>query len=102
MRGVVLGLVGLAACAPCQSPFQGAKAREECRYEAVKPLVTDEAALKQALDAIPDDTSRDLVLYRLAVDHPDRAARLCTLMRTDPARQQCEKVVGRPHLNGPK
>ncbi len=88
---------GLAGCDGMGDPI----AREECRYDNVKPLVKDDAALRAAVDTIPDPASRDLLLLRLAFDQPERAQALCTMVKTPAVREKCDKVVGRPHLAGP-
>ncbi|MDP2313356.1 MAG: hypothetical protein Q8P41_10655 [Pseudomonadota bacterium] len=88
---------GLPGCDGLGDPI----AREECRYDAVKPLVNDDQALRAAVDSMSDEASRDLLLYRLAVDNPQRAQSLCALTRTPVLREKCDKVIGRPHLAGP-
>lgn len=88
---------GLAGCDTVKDPI----AREECRYDAIKPLVDDEAALRAAVDSMADAASRDLVLLRLAFDRPERAQALCRMVKTAPVKDKCDKVVGRPHISGP-
>ena len=88
---------GLEACDAYGDPI----AREECRYDEVKKVLTDDAALDAALARIDDPASRDLVLYRLAVDNPDRANALCARTKTPALQDKCAKVIGRPHLRGP-
>ena len=88
---------GLAGCDAVRDPI----AREECRYDAIKPLVDDDASLRAALDSMTDTASRDLVLLRLAFDRPERGQALCQMVRTAPVKDKCDKVVGRPHLAGP-
>lgn len=85
----------LPACAALSPPT----AVEDCRYRLVSPLVSDPAALQAALGEITDDTSRDLLLLRLAVNHPDKASLLCRQTTTPPAQQKCQQVLGRPHLS---
>jgi len=86
---------GLAACDAYGDPI----AREECRYDEVKKVMSDPTALDAALAHIADEASHDLVLYRLAVDNPDRASELCRRTRTAAMQDKCAKVIGRPHLN---
>ncbi|MES2644956.1 MAG: hypothetical protein V4850_36050 [Myxococcota bacterium] len=88
---------GLPGCDGVRDPI----AREECRYDAIKPLVDDEAALRAAVDSMTDAASRDLVLLRLAFDRPDRGQAMCRLVKTASVKEKCDKVVGRPHLAGP-
>lgn len=85
----------LPECAALSSPT----AVEDCRYRLVSPLLSDPAALSAALAQISDDTSRDLLLLRLAVNHPDQAGLLCRQTTTPPAKQKCQQVLGRPHLS---
>ncbi len=87
---------GVAGCATIGRVVD----REECRYVEVKALVADDVALRAGLAAIPEDTSRDLLLSRLAVDDPARAAAFCAQIRTAPFRERCDRVLGRPHLAG--
>lgn len=94
----LLGGILLLGCAGGDCEAKAGRAREECRYEQVKALEGD--ALAAALDRIPEEASRDLLVIRLAVDHPERAVALCTLARTAVGRGKCDRVVGRPHLGG--
>ncbi len=75
-----------------------AGAREECRYTFVAPLVGDKKALDAALEQIPEAESRDLLLLRLAIAEPRKAARLCEKVTTPGADERCRQVLGRPHL----
>jgi hypothetical protein len=98
-------LLGLAACSRppgiegCAT-LSDTVAREECRYTEAKAVFDDDKKLHAVLAAIPDDASRDLLLSRLAVDHPARAPALCAQMKTAPFRENCDRVIGRPHLAG--
>lgn len=87
---------GVAACEPLGDPIS----REECRYDAIQKVMDDPGGFTAALDSFPD-TSRDLVLYRLAVDQPARARHLCGLTRTAAMTDKCSKLLGRPHMSGP-
>jgi hypothetical protein len=87
---------GLEGCEREGDPI----AREDCRYDAVKVLLDDRAAFAAAVDRITPETSRDLVLIRLSVDHPEKAQELCRMVRTAAAQDKCQKVIGRPHLGG--
>lgn len=86
---------GLEACDAYGDPI----AREECRYDEVKKVLDNPAGLEAALARIADQASHDLVLYRLAVDNPERATDLCRRTRTPAMQDKCAKVIGRPHLN---
>ena len=76
--------------------------RETCRYELLQPTVSgpriDDGALDAGLVEIADETSRDLVLLRLAIAAPRHAAALCGRVRTAGAQEKCQQVLGRPHL----
>jgi len=75
---------------------------ETCRYEMLLPTVSagrlDTEALDAGLAEVGDDTSRDLVLLRLAIAAPKQAQALCQRVRTDGAKEKCRQVLGRPHL----
>jgi len=85
----------LADCPTLSSPT----AIEDCRYEHIEPHLSDPRSLQADLALIDDETSRDLLLLRLAVNHPDKASLLCRLTVTPPAQQKCQQVLGRPHLS---
>jgi hypothetical protein len=85
----------LSGCDALSSPT----AVEDCRYRLIEPALSDAAALHKALREVSDDTSRDLLLLRLAVNHPDQASLLCRQVTTPPAQQKCKQVLGRPHLS---
>ena len=75
---------------------------ESCRYDMLQPVVSgprlDADALDDGLKEIADDTSRDLVLLRLAIAAPKHAGTLCKRVRTAGASEKCRQVLGRPHL----
>lgn len=108
VEAVIFALVLLGACnlgvvddGDCSRISEG-RAKEDCRYARARTHAEDPAALDADLAAIPDSAARDMVLLRLAVDLPSRAPELCARMTTPPAREKCEKVVGRPHLGDVK
>jgi hypothetical protein len=69
----------------------------ESAYRDASAVVDDPAKLDAVLAAVPDDATRDMVVYRLAVDHPDRARSFCARMTT-PLKQKCDNIVARPHI----
>lgn len=75
--------------------------REDCRLGFARQLLDRPDELQAALDSLPDDSSRDLLLLRLAVAEPTRASGLCGRTRSEPAREKCRQVLGRPHLSTP-
>lgn len=115
MRAAVSALVALLGAAACQRPATVAECaalsdpgeREECRFQLTLPAIDDlggpkerinGAALAEALAAIDDAQSRDLLLLRLAITAPAQGPFLCTRVSTDGAREKCRQVIGRPHL----
>lgn len=97
----------LLACAPARfeecPQLRDATAVEECRFAFASPLVADPPALSAALATVPEAQSRDLLLLRLAIAHPTRAPALCAQVETPSAREKCQQVIGRPHLqSGPR
>lgn len=91
-------LIWLLGCATgCEALW--VRDQDECRYQAAR-TAPDAAALATALAAIPDDTARDIVVMRIAVDRPDDVIALCAMTTTPIGRQQCERVIGRPHISG--
>ena len=84
----------LSDCARLSEPA----AQEACRYRFIAPLLDDPDALDAALATIDDPGSRDLVLLRLAIADPRRAAGLCRRVTTEGAQARCRQVLGRPHL----
>ena len=72
--------------------------RLDCAYGQAEPLVeTDE--LEAKLSTLEATEDRDMVLYRLAVNHPQQASRLCQMVTTRAFVEKCQQVVGRPHLS---
>lgn len=90
----------LLACSWDCDDIGDPRAREDCRFAKVANALEDPAAFDAALGAITDPDARDLVLLRLAVQHPERAGELCGRVQTDVAREKCQQVLGRPHLRG--
>lgn len=86
---------GIAGCASLDGT-----ALEDCRFEEVKKVAADPAALQATLDAIPDPISKDLALVRLAFDTPSSSAELCARVTTPIGKQRCQQIIGRPHLRG--
>lgn len=103
MTGLVAALLMGCARPPASFADCGAlsdlAAREECRFEHARALLDQPDALQAALASVPEVDSRDLLLLRLAVAEPTRAAALCHQTTTPGARQKCQQVIGRPHLS---
>ena len=107
-RVALVALVALACGASTPSTIgecsalSSATERETCRYTMLKPTVAgsriDGDTLDQGLVEISDETSRDLVLLRLAIAAPRHAAELCRRVHTAGAEEKCQQVLGRPHL----
>ena len=71
--------------------------RLDCAYEQAEPLVETDG-LEANLAKLDAKEDRDMVLYRLAVNHPQQANRLCQMVTTRAFVEKCQQVVGRPHL----
>ena len=41
---------------------------------------------------------KDLLLLSLAVENPQYSSELCKKIQTKPAKEKCQQVIGRPHL----
>ncbi|MCK6503757.1 hypothetical protein L6R53_10215 [Myxococcota bacterium] len=103
MRGALLLLAlgcarppaSFADCATLRDPA----AREDCRFTHARALLDQPQALQAALDSVAEPESRDLLLLRLAVAEPTRAAALCHQAATPGAQEKCRQVLGRPHLS---
>ena len=102
LRGLLAALVAgcnsapasLADCVQVSDPA----AREECHYTFILPLLDDPPSLDAALASLDDPASRDLLLLRLAIADPKRAAALCKRVASEGAKERCRQVLGRPHL----
>jgi hypothetical protein len=98
----------LAAVVSCEHPkvdagdctkAHDAVARENCLFEAASAAwKRGVPAFRKSVKAIPSPESRDLVRLRIAIDDPAGAAQLCAEVETEPAREKCRQVLGRPHL----
>ncbi|MBM4390333.1 MAG: hypothetical protein FJ090_04355 [Deltaproteobacteria bacterium] len=74
----------------------------DCRFDKALAALRsgDEAAMRAEIEAVSDPLQRDLVRLRVATVEPARAGKLCTEVTTDFAREKCQQVLGRPHLQG--
>ncbi len=74
----------------------------DCRFErALAALAAgNEAGMHEEIAKITDPLEQDLVRLRVATADPAGAATLCNDVTTDFARQKCQQVLGRPHLQG--
>ena len=74
----------------------------------------DEISLDEYLSLMPDweqfdakistleETERDLLLLRLAVQEPRHSTILCKKVKSQNAKEKCKQVIGRPHLTIPR
>ncbi len=89
----------LAACGGDCASLSGEE-QANCAFEAIAQQVEagrlDEA--EAGIAALPDQLAREFVRLRLAIRHPEQAARWCAAVTEEPARGQCDKLLGRPHL----
>ena len=96
-----MSLWALLACAdPCWYSFS----RGECQFAQVRQAWEqhDEAAMEAALQRIDDPLERELALVRLAILSPHEAPTLCGRVTQSVARQKCQQILGRPHLQDVK
>ena len=60
-------------------------------------LAKDPNLLKDTLSQEPLE-SQDLLLLTLAIRNPTNAGQFCKQVRTKSAKEKCQQVIGRPHL----
>ena len=74
----------------------------DCRFDRALAALGrgDEAAMRAEIDTLSDPVQRDLLRLRVATTEPARAGQLCAEVTTDFAREKCQQVLGRPHLQG--
>ena len=73
----------------------------EPNIEKYRPLLGDWKAFDEQLDVEKktlDSTTIDLLLLDLAVQEPIFAFELCKKVQTEQAKEKCQQVIGRPHL----
>ena len=86
---------GRTGCDAVQEPGP----RVECRLERLQPLAQNSGKLELELSKIADPTEHDLVALRLMVQSPSLFPLLCPRMKTQSARQRCQRLEERPHLS---
>lgn len=99
LLAAALGCAGAPATFADCAAVRDATAREDCRFQMALGLLDQPQALQAALDSVAEPESRDLLLLRLAVAEPTRAAALCHQAATPGAQEKCQQVIGRPHLS---
>ena len=102
LLSMIIALPWLAACGDGQTgcdavPEPGP--RVECRLERLQPLAQNTGRLELELAQITDPTEHDLVALRLMVQNPSLFPLLCPRMKTQSARQRCQRLEERPHLS---
>lgn len=65
--------------------------------KTLEQLAAQPTLLKTTLAAQPVET-RDLLLLTLAIRNPASAGQFCKQVDTEPAKEKCQQVIGRPHL----
>ncbi len=70
----------------------------ECVYAKAELEIDNPDTLRTELETLSEPADRDLVLYRLAVNHPERAQDFCGQTTTRAYQDKCTQVLGRPHL----
>jgi len=74
------------------------QSRLDCAYSLAEQHLDEPEALARELQTIDDAEDRDMILYRLAFNHPTEASRLCQQVKTRAFTEKCTQVMGRPHL----
>ena len=59
---------------------------------AQEPKLLEETLSKEPLE------SQDLLLLTLAIRNPTKAGQFCKQVRSEAAKEKCQQVIGRPHL----
>lgn len=74
----------------------------DCHFERAQVALdsSDPTALDAAIAAAGDPLEQDLLRVRLAAIRPAQGAKLCAGVTTAAAKEKCQQVVGRPHLQG--
>lgn len=96
MIWLLLACLGGTELGDCAARPEG-QAREQCRLELLRQLPVDQAG--QAIDALPDAASRDLLRVQLVVADPTRFGPLCRDVRHRASAKWCRDVLDRVHLH---
>lgn len=74
----------------------------DCHFERAQLALDnpDPAVLAAAIAAAGEPIEQDLLRVRLAAIRPALGPKLCAEVTTPAAREKCQQVVGRPHLQG--
>ncbi len=80
--------------------FLGCQSKE-LELDEYSALMSDWQSFDETVSTM-EVTQRDLLLLRLAVQHPSQSAHLCNRVQTQNAIEKCKQVIGRPHLTTPK
>ena len=75
-----------------------AASRDDCRLEIVSQDGVAMDEIREVIDVIEDPVSRDVVRLRLIVMDPANADALCPAVEGPRAREWCERIKQRPHL----
>ena len=65
--------------------------------QTLERMVVEPIFLEETLATHPVDT-QDLLLLTLAIRNPSAAGQFCKQVRSDMAKEKCQQVIGRPHL----
>ena len=77
--------------------WMACSSQSEWTDETLEQLATEPALLRTTLTQYPVET-QDLLLLTLAIRNPAEAGRFCKKVHTVPAKEKCQQVIGRPHL----
>jgi hypothetical protein len=112
LRALISGLALLCSLSACDSEEGGGtvgpgtdcvsiedwQSRLDCAYSLAEQHLDDPEALASELQTLDDAEDQDMILYRLAFNHPTEAPRLCKQVKTRAFTEKCKQVMGRPHL----
>ena len=72
--------------------------QHECVYAKALMQVDDPQAMNAEISTLSEPTDQDMIFYRLAFNHPERAQEFCSQTQTRAFVEKCQQVLGRPHL----
>ena len=73
----------------------------QLKLDEYAELMNDWKVFDQRISTM-EIAQRDLLLLRLAVQHPSKSSHLCKRVQSKNAIEKCKQVIGRPHLTTPR
>ncbi len=89
--GSMLHLFGLLGLLGCQSRST------DWDEDTLQQLASSPEQLERFTNTLPAE-QQDLLLLTLAVRNPQKANTFCKKVRSQTAKEKCQQVIGRPHL----